>query len=107
MHATLLRGGASHKGSANWVVRLYYRRAVLFIVCSGNELWYVAMYALHFGGGPFLPAPLDHLRVFEAIGYAATPFFAFKQVRAPVPTMPPPHPDDGPSQSIDRDKPPL
>ena len=60
----------SHKGSANWVVRLYYRRAVLFIVCSGNELWYVAMYALHFGGGPFLPAPLDHLRVFEAIGYA-------------------------------------
>ena len=90
MHATLLRGGASHKGSANWVVRLYYRRAVLFIVCSGNELWYVAMYALHFGGGPFLPAPLDHLRVFEAIGYAATPFFAFKQVRAPVPTMPPP-----------------
>ena len=88
MHATLLRGGASHKGSANWVVRLYYRRAVLFIVCSGNELWYVAMYALHFGGGPFLPAPLDHLRVFEAIGYAATPFFAFKQARADAPPTP-------------------
>ena len=83
MHATLLRGGASHKGSANWVVRLYYRRAVLFIVCSATETWYTTLYLLAHFEGPSIRSivglPMD-VGVVRALFLFCTPLFAFKQV---------------------------
>lgn len=103
MHATLVGGAQSHKGSSNWIVRLYYNRVrrsapspparsprlqssaraqpILFTVCAGNELWFVSLYAMHHlaasGGGYVLP--VLQMPLFQAGFYLATPFFAFKQ----------------------------
>lgn len=58
LHTTLLQGKTSHKFidmSENPIMRLYYtNRTVLFIMCSGNELFYAALYLLYFTEGPIL-----------------------------------------------------
>ena len=77
-------GKESHKGSKNWIVNVYYSRKILFTVCAGTELWYMALYMLKFSPGPTLPLPaslpLPPLTVWSAIWYAVTPLFAFKQL---------------------------
>jgi len=81
MYATLASGGTSHKKNTNWILKLYYNRPILFTVCAGNELFFVSMYALHFGGGPMLPLPptMQPMAFFRAVGFCAAPFFVFKQ----------------------------
>ena len=44
MYASLAAGGETHKASANFVVRLYYRKPVFFAACAGTEFWYLALY---------------------------------------------------------------
>ncbi|KAL7977517.1 hypothetical protein Chor_009466 [Crotalus horridus] len=53
---TVVKGGESHKSidlTGNPILRVYYNsRPVLFIMCSGNELFYCMLYLLCFGEGP-------------------------------------------------------
>ena len=81
MHAALIGGASSHKGSANWVVRLYYRRSVLFIVCAGTELWYLSLYAMYFVPDLMFSLPGGiALPLCRTLTMITTPIFAFKQV---------------------------
>eukprot|EP00118_Oscarella_pearsei_P012863 m.97926 g.97926 ORF g.97926 m.97926 type:complete len:89 (+) comp36967_c1_seq7:493-759(+) len=56
MYSTLLRGESNHKttvATSNPILRLYYTsRSVLFVMCSGNELFFAMLYLLHFSEGP-------------------------------------------------------
>eukprot|EP00052_Salpingoeca_macrocollata_P019677 m.163658 g.163658 ORF g.163658 m.163658 type:complete len:128 (-) comp21039_c0_seq4:25-408(-) len=56
--SSLSSGKSSHKQidlRANPVLRLYYEsRAVLFIMCSVNEIFFMALYFAHFFSGPYL-----------------------------------------------------
>lgn len=41
--------------SENPIMHLYYtNRTVLFCMCAGNELFYAALYVLHFTPGPLI-----------------------------------------------------
>ncbi|XP_042241401.1 CDP-diacylglycerol--inositol 3-phosphatidyltransferase-like isoform X2 [Homarus americanus] len=58
LHTTVMAGRSSHKGEEanhNPILRIYYSsRPVLFIMCAGNELFYSALYLLHFTEGPII-----------------------------------------------------
>ncbi|XP_041827794.1 CDP-diacylglycerol--inositol 3-phosphatidyltransferase [Melanotaenia boesemani] len=51
LHSSTIKGSASHKTidlSGNPVLRLYYTsKPVLFVMCSGNELFFCLLYILH------------------------------------------------------------
>ena len=51
LHSSTVKGSASHKAidlSGNPVLRLYYTsRPLLFVMCSGNELFFCLLYVLH------------------------------------------------------------
>ena len=57
LQTSIMLGKTSHKAfdlSENPIMRLYYTsRPVLFFMCAGNELFYGALYFLHFTNGPF------------------------------------------------------
>jgi len=84
VYMTVAAGSSTHKGSANWLVNVYYNRKVLFTVCAATELWYMSMYMLAFTPGPTvtLPAglPLASLSLWQGSLYACTPLFLFKQL---------------------------
>ncbi|KAJ3046213.1 CDP-diacylglycerol-inositol 3-phosphatidyltransferase [Rhizophlyctis rosea] len=50
MYASLTSGSSSHKKldkKSNWLLRQYYTNSnVLFLVCAGNELCFIALYLL-------------------------------------------------------------
>ncbi|XP_066578106.1 CDP-diacylglycerol--inositol 3-phosphatidyltransferase [Amia ocellicauda] len=52
LHSSTMKGSASHKAidlSGNPILRIYYTsRTTLFVMCSGNELFYCLLYLLHF-----------------------------------------------------------
>lgn len=61
LHATTLQGRSSHKvvnDNENPILRVYYtNKVVLFSLCVGNEMFFVAMYLKHFlfGSHGFIP----------------------------------------------------
>ncbi|XP_055338657.1 CDP-diacylglycerol--inositol 3-phosphatidyltransferase-like [Paramacrobiotus metropolitanus] len=56
MYSAMLKGTVSHKIidlAAHPLLRIYYSsRTVLFWMCAGNEVFYAALYMLHFTSGP-------------------------------------------------------
>ncbi|PAA57264.1 hypothetical protein BOX15_Mlig028156g2, partial [Macrostomum lignano] len=58
LHSSIVRGAQSHKAvdlSSNPILYYYYNsRVVLFCMCAGNELFYAALYLMHFTRGPIL-----------------------------------------------------
>ncbi|EJU05448.1 hypothetical protein DACRYDRAFT_74661 [Dacryopinax primogenitus] len=52
MYSSLTTGSKSHKlvtSDVSWVLSVYYTsQTVLFICCAGNELFFVALYLMHF-----------------------------------------------------------
>ncbi|KAI8391008.1 CDP-alcohol phosphatidyltransferase-domain-containing protein [Radiomyces spectabilis] len=54
MYSSMTAGSSSHKKiseSESWYLRLYYNNnVVLFIMCAGNELFFVTLYVLKFFG---------------------------------------------------------
>ncbi|XP_063076725.1 CDP-diacylglycerol--inositol 3-phosphatidyltransferase [Engraulis encrasicolus] len=52
LHSSMMTGATSHKAidlSGNPILRIYYTsRPVLFVMCSGNELFFCLLYILHF-----------------------------------------------------------
>lgn len=58
LHTTVLQGKTSHKFidmSGNPIMRVYYtNRTVLGFMCLFNELFYAALYLLHFTPGPLI-----------------------------------------------------
>ena len=57
-YRTVLAGRTSHKSNdsnVNPILQLYYTsRPLLFVMCSGNELFYSMLYLLHFTYGPII-----------------------------------------------------
>ncbi|MBN3325706.1 CDIPT phosphatidyltransferase, partial [Atractosteus spatula] len=74
LHSSIMKGSSSHKTidlSGNPLLRVYYTsRTVLFLMCSGNELFYCLLYVLHFIQDPpvllqallYLSAPVAVLK---------------------------------------------
>ncbi|KAA0157497.1 hypothetical protein FNF29_00073 [Cafeteria roenbergensis] len=60
MYADTLLGGTSHKDMSKagtpWILQLYYKQIVLFVVCSLNEFFLLSAYAAAFGGIVALPS---------------------------------------------------
>lgn len=76
MYASLLLGLGSHKQVTNPLLRLYYSKPVLFLVCAGTECWYLALYSLAFTNGPLIVGvPACRLAL-----TLCTPVFLFKQI---------------------------
>lgn len=82
MYSSLIKGNSSHKQidlSANPLLRIYYKsRTVLFIMCAANELFFMALYFVHFTPGPLLPLFAKPLGLWELMGYVCFPLFALK-----------------------------
>lgn len=82
--AALRSGLDSHKNmekTTNWFLRLYYdSRAVLFFMCAANELFFMALYLVHFTPGPAFTL-LGHTHgAWVWMGLISFPFCAIKQV---------------------------
>eukprot|EP00118_Oscarella_pearsei_P012862 m.97925 g.97925 ORF g.97925 m.97925 type:complete len:217 (+) comp36967_c1_seq6:134-784(+) len=84
MYSTLLKGESSHKTTdvtSNPILRLYYTsRSVLFVMCSGNELFFAMLYLLHFSEGPEVPLGSLALGLWRLIAYITFPICFVKQV---------------------------
>lgn len=76
-------GRTSHKSSAanpNAVLLLYYTsRPVLFLMCSGNELFYASLYLLNFVEGP---AVIFSVGLWRLMAYLLFPVAILKLVLA-------------------------
>lgn len=79
VYASLLLGLGTHKQVDNALLRFYYWKPALFVVCSATEMWYMSLYTLGWTEGVTVP-------IFGGIGLArlmcglCTPFAIFKQV---------------------------
>jgi len=82
LHTTVLSGQGSHKSTeanTNPLLRIYYSsKTVLFIMCSGNELFYAMLYLLHFTDGPTVGAQ----GLFRSMAYAMFPIAVLKSILA-------------------------
>ncbi|RWR99672.1 CDP-diacylglycerol--inositol 3-phosphatidyltransferase-like isoform X2 [Dinothrombium tinctorium] len=80
--SSMMQGKTSHKfidTSGNPVLRLYYtNRPVLFFMCAGNELFYCALYLLHFTDGPFVP--LVNQGLFKMLALISAPIAIVKLI---------------------------
>ncbi len=60
LRSDTLLGGTSHKDMSKagtpWILQLYYKQIVLFVVCSLNEFFLLSAYAAAFGGIVALPS---------------------------------------------------
>ncbi|KAJ3078136.1 hypothetical protein HK102_004712, partial [Quaeritorhiza haematococci] len=78
MYSSLTMGATSHKDvskTANPLLRLYYTdRNVLFLVCAGNELFFILFYLLNW------PDPSGSLHLLTILAVLMFPVCAFKQV---------------------------
>lgn len=83
LHTSLLTGRTSHKSSAanpNALLQIYYTsRPVLFVMCSGNELFYASLYLLHFIEGP---AVIFSFGLWRLLAYLLFPVAVLKLVLA-------------------------
>ncbi|CAB4001771.1 CDP-diacylglycerol--inositol 3-phosphatidyltransferase [Paramuricea clavata] len=82
MYSSLIKGDQSHKISTNFFLRLYYTsRPVLFIMCSGNELFFVALYFIHFSYGPTVfTVNNTPVGLWSLLAYINFPIFFVKQL---------------------------
>lgn len=81
LHVSLI-GGISHKNiglEGNPIMRLYYTsRPVLFVMCSGNELFFAMLYLLHFTEGPIVT--MLHIGLVRLVLYISTPIMIMKTI---------------------------
>eukprot|EP00160_Parvularia_atlantis_P017343 Unigene5923_Nuclearia_a/m.18137 Unigene5923_Nuclearia_a/g.18137 ORF Unigene5923_Nuclearia_a/g.18137 Unigene5923_Nuclearia_a/m.18137 type:complete len:133 (-) Unigene5923_Nuclearia_a:66-464(-) len=86
MYSSLMSGSSSHKkvsDDTNWFLRLYYEsRLVLFLMCAGNELFFVMLYVIYHFEGPTLALGdgLPTVSLLLVITLLSFPVFAGKQV---------------------------
>jgi len=85
MYSSLVTGSRSHKAVKANVSRIlwyYYNDSTtLFLVCAGNELFYVSLYLMHFykDTPPFCYVPLlGRLTIAELSAYVMCPVWAYK-----------------------------
>lgn len=78
VYSNLISGTQSHKTvkeSGNAFLQLYYTsRVVLFIMCSGNELFFAMLYIIHFTTGPLILG----MGLFKLIAFICFPICALK-----------------------------
>jgi len=85
MYASLISGAVSHKkidGRQHWLMRAYYHyQSVLFIVCAGNELFFLGLYLMnHFGREAVMLHVMGvKLDKYQLLTLVSAPIFLFKQ----------------------------
>ncbi|KAA0185310.1 hypothetical protein HAZT_HAZT010809 [Hyalella azteca] len=83
LHTSLLEGRTSHKSSAanpNFILQIYYTsRPVLFLMCSGNELFYASLYLVNFTEGPSV---FFGVGLWRLLSYVLLPVGVFKSILA-------------------------
>ncbi|XP_028410407.1 CDP-diacylglycerol--inositol 3-phosphatidyltransferase-like [Dendronephthya gigantea] len=82
MYSSLIKGDESHKITTNFFLRLYYSSwTFLFIMCMGNELFFVALYFIHFSYGPTVFTVNDvPVGLWSLVAYVNFPIFFLKQL---------------------------
>mmetsp|Transcript_27445 Transcript_27445/g.62083 ORF Transcript_27445/g.62083 Transcript_27445/m.62083 type:complete len:201 (-) Transcript_27445:431-1033(-) len=70
MYASLKLGLHSHKQCENGLLRFYYWKPILFIVCAGTEFWYMSLYVLAF----------NEAAIVRNLYYVTMPICIFKQI---------------------------
>ncbi|KIY50940.1 phosphatidylinositol synthase [Fistulina hepatica ATCC 64428] len=87
MYSSLVTGSKSHKvigTDVSRILTLYYSPVRLFIICSGNELFFVALYLIKWVKTPigldFLPPELSWLSWPQLMAYLMFPICALKNV---------------------------
>lgn len=85
MYASLTSGSASHKSidsRQHWLLRAYYHyQSVLFLVCAGNELFFLGLYLLHHFPKEPVVLTLGSIKMnkYELFTAISAPVFLFKQ----------------------------
>jgi CDP-diacylglycerol--inositol 3-phosphatidyltransferase len=85
MYASLSNGAVSHKAMdsrQNWLMRAYYGyQSVLFLVCAGNELFFLGLYLMYYYPNEQVWFKLANvsLHTFDLFTLAVAPVFLFKQ----------------------------
>ncbi|XP_065918264.1 CDP-diacylglycerol--inositol 3-phosphatidyltransferase-like [Dysidea avara] len=81
VYSSMLHGESSHKFidlAANPIMKFYYERPVLFVMCAGNELFFCSLYLLYFTNGPVLP--FIDAGAWWLLLFCSTPIFVLKQL---------------------------
>lgn len=84
MYASLATGSSSHKiidKRQHFLLRAYYSyQSVLFFVCAGNELFYLAAYMMTHTKGPLVAEVMGRkCYAWETVLAVSAPVWAFKQ----------------------------
>jgi len=78
LHTSVMQKQTSHKDASanlNPILAFYYTsKPFLFVMCSGNELFYASLYLLHFTEGPFM--------LWRVLSYVLLPVAVLKTVLA-------------------------
>ncbi|KAI0362239.1 phosphatidylinositol synthase [Trametes cingulata] len=88
MNSSLVTGSKSHKqvdSDVSRFLRAYYNPTTLFIVCAGNELFYIALYLMKWVHTPLaqslgIGGPLAHYTWPELMMWICLPICAYKNV---------------------------
>lgn len=83
MYSCLLHGESTHKVTdlaANPIMRFYYTRPVLFTFCAGNELFFAAVYILHFTAGYTVTLFGHSIGIWYILAGVSLPISFLKQV---------------------------
>lgn len=85
MYASLSSGAVSHKSvdsRQNWLMRAYYGyQSVLFLVCAGNELFFLGLYMVHYYPDEQVWVKVGSvtMRTWDLFTAVVAPVFLFKQ----------------------------
>lgn len=83
MYSSMMKGKTSHKQidlSENAFLRYYYMKPILFALCSANELFFMALYFVHFDILGTVEVAGLTLHLWPIIGYVSAPLFAIKHL---------------------------
>ena len=81
MYGNLLCGESGHKETKNFFMNLYYsNRIVLFVMCAGNEIFFIATYLQYFSLGPLITILGYEKGLFELMAIMSFPIFLLKQI---------------------------
>lgn len=83
VQSSMMKGDASHKKidlSGNPILRVYYTsKPVLFLMCTGNELFFSMLYLIHFTPGPMVTIAGRSVGMWVALAWLTFPICAIKQ----------------------------
>ncbi|THH33874.1 hypothetical protein EUX98_g232 [Antrodiella citrinella] len=89
MYSSLITGSSSHKSvksDVSYILSLYYNPTLLFLICTGNELFFIGLYLVKWVHTPLwlslgiAPVAFANLTWAEAMAWACFPVCLLKNV---------------------------